>query len=357
MKTRIELFREKLREKEVDSALVTSWQNVFYLSGFTGFGDAFLFITQQAQYILTDSRYLVQAKEECPDFDIKNIPVSDYGKIAGFIQEQNVKYIGFEDNHISFLTYKKVTELCTNCSFAAIGGIIEDIRCIKSADEIEIVRKACDIVVETFNDVLGFIKEGVSEKEVAAEIEYGIRKRGADKTSFDTIVASGYRGALPHGTASDKVIKKGEAITMDFGAFYNGYCSDITRTVFLGEPDEKMREIYNVVLNANKKAIDSFETGMTGRDLDQIAREYISNAGYGDEFSHGLGHGVGVQVHEEPRITKYGDKELVEGMIFSIEPGIYVEGLGGVRIEDLATVVDGKLTVLTKNAPKEMIIL
>jgi len=323
MKTRIELFREKLSEKQIESALVTSWQNVFYLSGFTGFGDAFIFITQESQYILTDSRYLVQAKEECVDFEIKNIPVSDFKKIAGFIKEQNVKTIGFEDYNISFLTYKKVTELCENCEFTAIGGIIEGLRCVKSVEE----------------------------------IEYGIRKRGAEKTSFDTIVASGFRGALPHGTASDKKIMKGEAITMDFGAFYNGYCSDITRTVFLGEPDEKMRKIYDVVLAANIKAINSFESGMTGRDLDLIAREHIAGEGYGDEFSHGLGHGVGVQVHEEPRINRFGDKELAKGMIFSIEPGIYVEGLGGVRIEDLVTVVDGKLKVLTKKAPKEMIIL
>ena len=357
MKTRIELFREKLSEKQIESALVTSWQNVFYLSGFTGFGDAFIFITQESQYILTDSRYLVQAKEECVDFEIKNIPVSDFKKIAGFIKEQNVKTIGFEDYNISYLTYKKVTELCENCEFTAIGGIIEGLRCVKSVEEIELIQRACDIVVETFNDVLGIIKRGVSEKEVAAEIEYGIRKRGAEKTSFDTIVASGFRGALPHGTASDKKIMKGEAITMDFGAFYNGYCSDITRTVFLGEPDEKMRKIYDVVLAANIKAINSFESGMTGRDLDLIAREHIAGEGYGDEFSHGLGHGVGVQVHEEPRINRFGDKELAKGMIFSIEPGIYVEGLGGVRIEDLVTVVDGKLKVLTKKAPKEMIIL
>lgn len=357
MKKRIELFREKFRENGMQAVLVTSWQNVFYLSGFTGFGDAFLLISGDNQYILTDSRYLVQAKEECPGYEIKNIPISDYKKIAELIKEENIKTMGFEDLHISYQTYRKITELCNECEFRSLGNVIEELRCIKSDDEIEIVRKACDIVVETFNDVLQFIKPGVTEKEIAAEIEYGIRKRGAEKTSFDTIVASGYRGALPHGTASDKKIQMGEAITMDFGAFYNGYCSDITRTVFLGEPHDEMRRIYNVVLDANRKAIDSFEMGMNGISLDLIAREHIAAEGYGDAFSHGLGHGVGVQVHEEPRVNKFGERELTQGMIFSIEPGIYIEGLGGVRIEDLVTVVDGKLEILTRNAPKDLIVL
>ena len=357
MKGRLALFIEKLREKDIESALITSWQNVFYLSGFTGFGDAFLFISENAQIILTDPRYLVQAKEECEGFEVRNIAISDYKKIAELLQEKNVKTVGFEDLSIPYLTFKKITELASFCEFKGIGSVIENLRLIKGEEELKVLRKACDIAVETFNEVLGCIKVGVTENDIAAEIEYRLKKKGASKTSFDTIVASGYRGALPHGTASNKKLQLGDAITLDFGAFYNGYCSDITRTIFLGEPDDKMKEIYHVVLNANIAAIESFKLGMTGKDLDSIARQYIIDKGYENEFSHGLGHGVGVQVHEDPRINRFGNKELTKGMIFSIEPGIYVEGLGGVRIEDLVTIVDDKLEVLTSKAPKELIVI
>ncbi len=352
---RLNILREKIKQKDLDSVIITSPENVFYLSGFTGYGDAYLLITGNNQFIITDSRYTIQAKEQCAIYELLNFSVSDYSNIYESIKNLNINCTGFENERIAFNVYNKLKDVFSDLK--NIDAIIEEMRIIKSEEELTITQEACNIACEAFNHVLDCINDKVTENDIAAELEYYMKKRGALRTSFDTIVASGIRGALPHGVSTGKRISKNEAITMDFGAFYKGYCSDITRTVFLGSPDERLKHMYETVLNANKHAIESYKAGMTGFDVDLIARKYIEDAGYKKEFSHGLGHGVGIEVHEEPRVNRFGKRVLCEGMVFSIEPGIYIEGVGGVRIEDLVTPVDGKLKVLTMNASKELIMI
>ena len=229
-------------------------------------------------------------------------------------------------------------------------------RMLKDEDEIALIQRAAEIADAAFAHILGFLKPGLTEKEVALELEIFMRKQGASGPSFETIVASGWRSSLPHGVASDKVLESGDFVKMDFGAMYDGYCSDLTRTVVLGQPSERQREIYTIVLEAQKLAIDAAKAGMTGAELDKIARDHITSHGYGETFGHSLGHGIGLEIHEGPRIGATGSDLLKPGMVITIEPGIYLSKWGGVRIEDdVLLLPDGQKRVLTR-APKQDLI-
>jgi len=227
---------------------------------------------------------------------------------------------------------------------------------IKDNDELNKIKKAVEIAEKAFVDVLPFIKPGVIEYEIALELEYKMKKLGAKGASFDIIVASGPRSALPHGVADIREFQYGDAVVMDFGAVYNGYCSDMTRTFFIGTPAKELKEIYDIVLKAQMEAVIKASTKITGKDLDGISRNIISDAGYDKYFGHGLGHGVGVEIHEMPVISPKGKEQLKAGMVFTVEPGIYVEGLGGVRIEDMVCLAESGAEILTKSS-KELIIL
>jgi Xaa-Pro aminopeptidase len=344
-----------MKSKGLDCVLITKKENYFYLSGFNG-SSAVLLISQENAVLITDFRYKEQAQAQAAEYKIE---ISNNGlikKLSEFLSAFDLVNVGFEDSQLSYKEYLDLTEKLSSCKLIPMGNIMQKLRIIKDEEEIGFIRKAMEIADKTFAHILGFIKPGVSEIELAAEMEYFMRKNGASGPSFDTIVASGQRSALPHGVASNKKLKIGDPITMDFGAIYNGYCSDMTRTVYLGEPDPLMKRIYRVTLEAQEEALESVKAGASGSEVDAVARNIISRYGFGSNFGHGLGHGVGLEVHEEPRLSVLSSNILEKGMVVTVEPGIYLDGIGGVRIEDML-VVNGDNPINLTQSTKEMIIL
>lgn len=353
---RINKVRLMMKEKDICAVYVSSPENVFYLSGFTGFGDARLFITKEKAAIITDSRYMLQVKEQCPDYELILSWALNVGAIEKVVQEEQVNVIAFEES----ITYKSFCELQTkyrDISFVTIGDFFTVIRDIKNEFEIKNISEACRISVEALTEVLPLIKPGVFEADISTEIEYLMKKKGAQDKAFDIIVASGKRSALPHGVASYKKIEYSDPVTIDFGCKYNNYCSDMTRTFFVGKPTVEMQKIYDIVLEAQLAALEGYELGITGKELDTISREIISKAGYGECFGHSLGHGVGIEIHEGVTIGQRNDKKIEKGMVFSVEPGIYIENVGGVRIEDLVFAEESGIKNLTDSFDKKMLVL
>ena len=301
---RISAARGMMKDKGLEALYVTSAENVFYLSGFTGFGDARLYITPNEAYIITDSRYTVQSAHECPDYVLISGNAESPDTLDGVLpRDRNIR-VGFEDEKISYKDHNALKERFGLIELCGVGGYFTGVRDIKDSSEAALIKKACVIACESFNDVLSVIRPGVAECDVAAELEYRMKKNGASDRSFDTIVASGTRSAMPHGVASDKKIEYGDVVTMDFGCVYGHYCSDMTRTFFVGRADPELEKIYNIVYKAQTAALDRFRRGMTGAELDGISREIITDAGYGGYFGHGLGHGVGIEIHEGASINK-----------------------------------------------------
>lgn len=352
--SRIEKVRENLNELSLDAFLVSHIPNIRYLSGFSG-SSATIVIGKAKNYFVTDFRYKEQSAAEVKGFEIiiSNTPADELKKI--FDTETCMK-VGFESGHVIFNTVENYRKTFGEIEFVPVLDSIEKLTMKKSPEEIEKIKKAIDITDKTFSKMLEFIKPGMTELEVSAEITYTQKKLGASKDSFDPIVASGWRGALPHGIASDKIIQKGEMVTLDFGCVYEGFCSDLTRTIAVGEPSEEMKNIYKIVLDAQLKAINAAKTGISSKALDSVARDFISNAGFGDKFGHGLGHGLGIEVHEMPGLNQRTNITLIESTVVTIEPGIYVEGLGGVRIEDDILISNSGCEILNKSS-KELIII
>ncbi len=355
IKNRLSKFRDRLREKNLDGALIVKRENYIYLSGFTG-TSAFLVITDDKAFLLTDFRYVEQAGKQAPEYEIVKYQGNVLAAVNELIVSNSIKRLAFEENFMTFDSYREFDEKLEISEFLPLEGAVEALRIVKDAWEIETIKKAVSVADGAFSHVLNHIKPGVAEVEIAAEIEYFMKKQGARGPSFETIVASGERAAMPHGVASERKLQMGDAITLDFGALYMDYCSDMTRTVFLGQPAEELKKIYNIVLEAQLMGIEGAKAGMTGKQIDAIAREHIAGKGYGDHFGHGLGHGVGLEIHEEPRLSLMGGTVLQDGMAVTVEPGIYLSGLGGVRIEDIIIINGGSPSVLTSST-KEMIIL
>ncbi|MBU5270861.1 M24 family metallopeptidase [Staphylococcus caprae] len=350
---KLEQVHEILNHKRLDAMIVLSEFNRRYLSGFTGTSGA-LIITRNKNYLVTDFRYIEQATKQAPEFEIINRQNGLITEIKNILEQAQLSNIGFEGHHISYDTYVELNK--GMITLISISDSIDKIREVKSEEEIKLIQKAAEIVDKTYDYILTVVKVGMSEREIKALLESKMLELGADGPSFDTIVASGYRGALPHGVASDKLIEKGDMITLDFGAYYRGYCSDITRTFAVGEPDPKMKEIYNIVLSSQIKAIDEIRPGMTVQEADALSRDYIDAHGYGQEFGHSLGHGIGLDIHEGPLLSKNSTGELQVNNCVTIEPGIYVDGLGGVRIEDDILITENGCDVFTK-CTKDLIIL
>ena len=346
-------LRKVMEQKGLDAIVVLSPYNRRYLSGFTGTSGSLL-ITQDTKQLITDFRYIQQANSQAEDFEIINQNGPMINKINELIQHGNYKNVGVEADLITYNEYQALNT--GEVQLSSIEGVIETIRMIKDDFEIKQIQKAADIVDETYEHILKWVKPGMTENEVNNEMEMFMRSKGATCSSFDTIVASGHRGALPHGVASNKVIEEGDMITLDFGALYEGYVSDITRTFAIGEPKEEMKKIYNIVLESQLAALEQIKPGMTGKEADSIARDIISSYGYGEQFGHSLGHGIGLEVHEGPALSQKSDIVLEENMCVTLEPGIYVEGLGGVRIEDDVLVTKNGLQRFTKST-KDLIIL
>lgn len=350
MRERIDRLLNLVKDNE--AVLISSYPNVFYYSGFTS-SDAELLITHSERYIITDSRYTIQARSEAPDFelyDIKNGYDNLFSRISGTL-------IGFEEDEISVSRYRRLKKrLKSGQEFVEMQKLVSGPRKIKDRGEIKKIAEAERLGDEAFSYVLPKIRAGVTEREIALELEFFMKRNGASALSFDTIAASGKRSAMPHGAATDKIIERGDFLTLDFGCVFEGYCSDMTRTVVIGEADARQREIYETVLAAQKAAIDAIEAGKSCAGIDAVARRVISDAGYGKNFGHGLGHSVGIEIHENPSFSPKCSETVKNGHVITVEPGIYIEDFGGVRIEDLIVVEDGKARNLT-SSEKELIIL
>ncbi|WP_147533930.1 M24 family metallopeptidase [Bacillus marasmi] len=347
-------LRSHFENLGIDALLITSSYNRRYMSNFTGTAGVVL-ITAEAALFITDFRYIEQATNQCEGFTIIKHGPSLIAEIASQTERLGIKKLGFEQDYVSFSTYSEY-KAAIKADLVPISGIIEKLRLIKTESEIKILKEAADIADAAFKHILDFIRPGLTELEVSNELEFFMRAAGATSSSFDTIVASGHRSALPHGVASDKVIEKGDMITLDYGAYYKGYVSDITRTISCGEPDPKLKEIYNIVYEAQMRGVEGIKPGMTGKEADALTRNYITEKGYGEYFGHSTGHGIGLEVHEGPALSFRSDLKLVPGMVVTVEPGIYIPGLGGVRIEDDIVITNNHNELLT-HSTKELMIL
>jgi len=356
MINRISNLRKIIEEENLDGIIITSRPNTLYMTSFPG-SASLTYISMDKAIFLTDFRYIEFANKTCGKYyDVIMYTKKPFEFLYNLIKDSNINKIGFEDSDISYKAYQDINKEFNNIELVGIQDKIDKLRLYKDDGEIEKLQQAVKIGDEAFTHILNYLKVGVSEIEIAAEIEYFMKKNGAEKPSFDTIVASGKRSSLPHGVPTEKLIESGDGVTMDFGAIYDGYCSDMTRTVFVGQPEDKMIEIYNVVLTAQMTAEKNVKVGKGGSEIDKIARDIIYEAGYEGMFGHGLGHGVGIMVHEEPRLSTTGKTIMENNMIVTVEPGIYVPDYGGVRIEDMVVVHDDNPIVLT-SSKKELIIL
>ncbi|TGE34217.1 Xaa-Pro peptidase family protein [Desulfosporosinus sp. Sb-LF] len=350
--TRLERMRQQMLEEEIDAYVVIRPENGRYLSGFSG-GEATLYITAKEAFLLTDFRYIEQAKLQAPDFEIIKAGQDHFTALAELGQQ--ARRVGFEGDYISYVDFGKLKNAFPQAELQSLPNLVSHLRSVKDKAEIKLIRQAVKIADDAFADVLTSVEIGQTEEEIALNLEFSMRHAGASGASFEFIVASGIRSAMPHGTASSKRVQLGEFLTMDFGAIYQGYCSDITRTVFLGEPEDKHREVYEIVLAAQRAGIEAIGSGRTGKEVDAVARKIIEEAGYGEYFGHGLGHSVGLAIHEGPNLNMREDRVLEPGMVITVEPGIYIPDWGGVRIEDIVLVTENGCEVLTQ-APKEFII-
>lgn len=341
-----------MQDQDLDSFLINSKANRFYMTGFTGtYGQAI--ITKTDKYIIADGRYFEQLKTQSPDFEIVDNKMRMESSINDLLLRKNLKRMGIESIEMNVSEYLALNN--ENFEMVPTSNVIEKQRMIKDTDERRKIEKAGQIADESFIHILDYVKPGMTEKQVANEIDqYGLN-HGADATAFETIVASGIRSALPHGHASNKVIQNNELVIFDFGFMVDGYYSDITRTICIGKVDSELKNIYQVTLNAQKEAISNCHDGIQMKNIDAIARNYITNKGYGKNFLHGTGHGLGLTVHEYP-LFNVDSKESLQGhMTFTVEPGIYLEGNGGVRIEDDVWIDDNGNPELMTHSPKEWI--
>lgn len=353
---RLEKIKSNFSELSIDSFLVKNLPNIRYVSGFSG-SAASLLITKDKDHFVTDFRYKSQsAKEVYHNFEILIYVQNSMKFLKDMIQMHNLKRIGFESNFLTFNDAENLRKEFSDVEFVPVDSLIEKIVICKNEKEIELTKKAVDITDRTFSDLLNIIKPGMTEREVSAHISYLQKLYGADGDSFDAIVASGERSAFPHARPTDKKIISGELLKLDFGCTVEGMKSDMTRTIAIGNVSDECKNIYNIVKEAQQRALDTVKAGINTKVLDASARDFIKEKGYGNSFGHGLGHGLGYDIHEKPAVNERSDYKLEVNNIITIEPGIYVEGLGGVRIEDDVIVKENGCEILNKSS-KELIVL
>lgn len=335
----------------LDALVISNAGNRRYLSGFTG-TNGLLLLTRDTNFLLTDFRYAEQAKLQTEGFLIAQYDKSMYAKLGELAASYGFKKIGLEKDDTTLGAYEEYRRSLPAVEFVPVSNPCEEWRRIKSPHELDLLKRAVEIADKTFLHIKEILRAGLTESEIAFEIEFFMRRIGAEKTAFDIIVASGERSSLPHGVASAKTIAPGELVTLDFGAVYQGYHSDITRTLVAGKPTPRQEEIYRLVLKAQETVIKEIGPGLKASAADALARDIIQEAGLGENFGHGLGHGVGLDIHEGPRLSPRDDTILEPGMVVTVEPGVYISGWGGVRIEDIVLITPRGCEVLTKS-PKD----
>ena len=347
---RLPKLRKSIADKGLDALLVSQPDNLRYLAGFTGSG--WLLISGRNAILAVDFLYVEQAKEESPDFETVRIKQELHDWLPGLVSDLGWRKLGFEANLISYDGYRNLREAIRtkqiNLELVPTTGIVEQLRSAKEPEELTHITKAVELADAGLEQAKAIIRPGVTEKEAAWEIEKNLRQKGSEGVPFEIIVASGPNSALPHARPTERTICSGEPVLIDMGARIDGYCSDLSRTLFLGGANKTFEEIYNIVLKAQATAIEGAKSEMAASAADQLARSVIEQAGYGEAFGHGLGHGVGLAVHEFPRLGVTSSDSLADGMVLTIEPGIYLAGQGGVRIEDMVVLENGKARVLTK---------
>jgi len=349
---RVKKLRQSLTEKEIDGLFISQPENRRYLSGFDG-SAGYLLITPRNTILATDFRYLEQARRQAPDYEIFKI-TGDTGEwFPRLLAEVSVKKLGFEAGHISFYHYRRLSDILKKVypqvKLIPVDGLVESLRAIKEPEEIELITRAVAISDAAFEYAEAIIHTGMTEKKLAWEIEKFMRDKGSESVPFDIIVGSGYNSAVPHAKPSSRAIQSGEPVVIDIGARVEGYSSDLSRTICLGTPDTTFQKIYGSVLGAQLTAIAMIKEGMTGEEADKTARIVIEEAGYGEAFGHALGHGIGLTPHEQPRLGSNSPEKLSNSMAFTIEPGIYLTGWGGVRIEDTVVMENGQVRVISKS--------
>ncbi|HOB30617.1 MAG TPA: Xaa-Pro peptidase family protein [Bacillota bacterium] len=350
----LEKLRTKLVEDSVDGLLISKPENWRYVSGFTG-DSGVLLITAEHSFLFTDSRYTEQARSEAPDFTVVKTVIEE-DVVKNTVNELGLKRIGFEKDYVTYAMWERLRDRFEKQELVGISGWVEELRMIKTSEEVEYISRAQKIAENAFERLLPLIKVGTSEIDLALELEFTMRKMGSEGVAFPFIVVSGPRSSLPHGQPSTRKLEPGDFVTFDFGARFQGYCSDMTRTIVIGPLDEKHKEIYEVVLAAQLTALDVIGPGVLGKEVDLAGRKVIEEAGYGEYFGHGIGHGVGLNVHEKPSVGRTSEDILEPGMVITVEPGIYIEGFGGVRIEDMVVVTEEGMRNLTASR-KELIVV
>ncbi|MBM7867910.1 M24 family metallopeptidase [Heliobacterium gestii] len=340
----------------IDALLILSPENRRYLSGFTGTA-GFLLVDREGQWLATDFRYWEQAAQQAPQWTLLRQRGAWTETLQEAVADRGWRNIAVESDVVTLEQQQKLEKVLPDIQWVSRKGMVESLRVVKDQAEQAAITGAAALADRGFQHILGWMKPGMTERDVALELEFFLRREGAQAVSFEFIVASGQRSALPHGVASDKVIEAGDLLTLDFGCILDGYCSDMTRTVVFGRPTAEQRKVYDTVLEAQERALAAIAPGKSGRAIDRIARDVIEQAGYGERFGHGLGHGVGLVVHENPRLSTLSEDILEPGHVVTVEPGIYIPGWGGVRIEDLVIVTADGNRNLTSSPKKELLIL
>jgi len=349
--SRLQKLRQSLAQKEFDALLVTRTENLRYLSGFTG-STGWLLVSDSSAYLAVDFRYVEQAKKEATDVDVIHIKGDIVSWLPKLASDLGFKKVGFEADQISFATHQQLCKTIKDDGYQlqliSTAGLVESLRAVKEPEELRFIIEAVKLADAAFDHAKSVLRPGVSEKEAAWELERFFRDKGSEAVPFDIIVASGTNSALPHAKPSEQVLLEDMPVIVDLGARVNGYCSDLSRTFFLGDSDKTFSKIYDIVLGAQLTAVATIGAGMNGDQADRLARAVIEQANYNDAFGHSLGHGVGLESHESPRLGANSSDLLIDGMVFTIEPGIYIAGWGGVRIEDMVVMENGKIKTLTE---------
>ena len=347
MTSSLSAIQNSLKRRKLDGLLITQPENRRYLSGYTATDSSIsetsgvlLIPGKGTPFLLTDSRFELHAKEEAEGFDVVLYPKGMLALLKNLLPKLKIKRLGFESHYMLHSSAEKMSSALgkKNVELVPLTDLVEKMRLRKQSEEIEKIQKSVLLNEEVFQEVFKGLKPGMTEVEVALQIETTMRLKGAERPSFDTIVAGGPNGALPHAVPSNRPLQKGEPIVIDMGLVLDGYCSDMTRTVVLGTPDSKTKKLFRLVRKAQKAGMAAIKAGVIAKDVDRAARQVIETAGYGDKFGHGLGHGVGIAVHEPPSLNKRSRKKLKEGMVVTVEPGVYLPGWGGIRLENMVEV-------------------